>query len=110
MSVTVNEAGEVLVNCTQCGAEMWRKNVRCDMVCKKCRNRRVADWKKFNGKVPSVNSPCETCQYQRRCKQDLFVLAPVPGEGWIMMPLRCFKDHPAYDVSEWKLRRQEARA
>ena len=118
MSVTVNRNGRIKCACSICGAPVWRKYNKTNLSCAECKSKRKAEYaekqkhqpKKPMGRPPKYTPKCERCDYIGLCKQDLHVVALVPGEGLIIMPLRCFKDHPAYDASEWEMRRQEARA
>ena len=117
MTVTVNEAGYIECECSICGAPVWRKYKKTNLSCAKCKSERKAEYqemlkhqpKRPMGRPPRYTPKCDGCKYVSLCKQDLMVLAFVPGEGLIMMPLRCQVDHPAYDASEWKMRKQEVR-
>ena len=115
MSVTVNRNGRIKCACSICGAVVWRKYRKTNFTCAECKSERKAEYaemqkhqpKKPMGRPPKYTPRCDNCKYLRTCQHDRNLVAFIPGEGLIIMPLRCFKDHPAYDPAEWGMRRQD---
>lgn len=46
---------------------------------------------------------CQSCPYYNECLENLWSWQASP-QGITYAPLRCFAEHPQYDVSEWRLR------
>ena len=118
MSVTVNRNGRVKYACSICGAVVWRKYKKEHFSCAECKRKMKLAYhvklknepRKPMGRPPKYTPRCERCKYLITCRNDVMLVAEVPGQGLIIMPLRCQLDHPAYDPAEWEMRKQEARA
>ena len=94
------------LECKYCGATVYRKIARKDgAVCKRCKqdntNKNAREWRKRNGGSEVLTSLCDNCKYLEICRKEVKMIAVIPGEGIVIMPLRCDLDHPLYDPAEW---------
>lgn len=108
MTVTSTQSEQIQTICSICGSSILRKVVRDGLTCSECKKKRAQEYQRKRNAHCKKNGhsmgSCQSCLYLRTCRADLHLTALVPGDGLIIMPLRCFTNHPAYDVEEWRSR------